>query len=144
MNKEKNKLVKELEALKHDSQYLEEMKKLMEGEDISLSKIYNNFREMKAVDSTLGNIDLKVKRILEQFSTGEKLLVSALKKRQDILGRIDTMDQPYKNILYFRYVCMKTFDQIAYQMNYSTKRIYQLHQEGLDIYCEKFKNQCGE
>ena len=41
-------------------------------------------------------------------------------------------------------MCMKTFDEIGEKMNYSTKRIYQLHQKALEIYCERFQQLVDE
>jgi DNA-directed RNA polymerase specialized sigma subunit len=138
--KNKNKLIKQLEELKQDCVYLEEMKGFMETEDLSLTKIYTNLRHMKELDLNVGNLDERIKHVLEEFVKSEKRVIKALEKRQLMLTRIDTMDQPFKNVLYFRYVCMKTFDEVAMKMNYSTKRIYQLHQKALDIYCDRYQD----
>lgn len=35
--------------------------------------------------------------------------------------------------MYMKYITFLTFDQIAVRMNYSTKRIYQLHSEAISI-----------
>lgn len=134
-----NELIKELRELKQDCIYQDEMKNLMEIEDASLTKIYTNLRQMKEMSLDVGNLDEKVKFVLEQFVKTEKSLIKSLEKRQSILTKIDTMSQPYKNVLYFRYVCMKSFDEIADKMNYSTKRIYQLHQKALEIYCQRYE-----
>ena len=138
--KSENKLIKELEELKQDCVYLEEMKGFMESEDASLTKIYTKLRQMRELDLDVGNLDERIKFVLEEFVKGEKRVIKALEKRQLMLSRIDKMNQPFKNVLYFRYVCMKTFDEIALKMNYSTKRIYQLHQKALEIYCQKYEN----
>lgn len=138
--KSENKLIKELEELKQDCVYLEEMKGFMESEDASLTKIYTKLRQMRELDLDVGNLDERIKFVLEEFVKGEKRVIKALEKRQLMLSRIDKMNQPFKNVLYFRYVCMKTFDEIALKMNYSTKRIYQLHQKALEIYCQKYGN----
>ena len=138
--KSENKLIKELEDLKQDCVYLEEMKGFMETEDASLTKIYTKLRQMREMDLDVGNLDERIKFVLEEFVKGEKRVIKALEKRQLMLSRIDKMSQPFKNVLYFRYVCMKTFDEIALKMNYSTKRIYQLHQKALEIYCQRYEN----
>ena len=138
--KSENKLIKELEDLKQDCVYLGEMKGFMETEDASLTKIYTKLRQMREMDLDVGNLDERIKFVLEEFVKGEKRVIKALEKRQLMLSRIDKMSQPFKNVLYFRYVCMKTFDEIALKMNYSTKRIYQLHQKALEIYCQRYEN----
>ena len=52
--------------------------------------------------------------------------------------------QPYRVIFYLKYISLLTFDQIADKLNYSTKRIYQLHNEGLDIIIKKINETLEE
>lgn len=53
-------------------------------------------------------------------------------KKKFIEKLFDYLSQPHKTIMYDKYIISLTFDQIADNMNYSTKRIYQLHSEALD------------
>lgn len=138
MNKE-NVLIKELENLSHDCQYLKEMKNIIQQDDFGLTKIYSSLKEMKALKLEIGDLDIKLKKIMEKIIKDEEQFIAAVEKKQQIHNQINSIEQPYRNILYFRYVCDKTFDQIAFKMNYSTKRIYQLHKEAIYIYCQKYK-----
>ena len=138
MNKE-NILVKELESLCHDYQYLDELKKHIEQENFALTKIYMSIQESIFLQSQIQIFNTKIKHLLINLLQEEEYLLSTLSQRQKIHNRIITLDQPYKNILYFKYVCDKPFDEIALKMNCSTKRIYQLHKEAINIYCNKYK-----
>ena len=53
------------------------------------------------------------------------------KKKNYIEHIIQRLSQPYKTIMFMKYISFMSFDQIADKMHYSTKRIYQLHSEGL-------------
>lgn len=135
----RNSLIKELENLSHDYQYLKEMREVIEHEDLGLTKIYWSLKEMKKLKLEIGDLDLKLKNFLEKLIQEEQHLIYALEHRQRIHDQISELEQPYRNVLYFRYVSSNTFDEIALKMNYSTKRIYQLHKEAIDLYCEKFQ-----
>ena len=69
----------------------------------------------------------------------QKVFMDAKKKRIDQL--IERLNQPYRIIMYLKYITFLTFDQIADQMNYSTKRIYQLHSEGVNKLQELINNE---
>ena len=45
---------------------------------------------------------------------------------------IQLLEQPFKTIIYMRYIDNLTMDQIADKLDYSTARIYQLHNIGLN------------
>lgn len=137
--KKENELIKELENLKYDLQYLNEMKKIIESEDLNLTKIYSNLELLKSLGIKTHNLEVELKLIIEEAIKKEKSLINALANRQKIQQRIDALEQPYKNILYFKYVCGNTFDEIALMMHYSTKRIYQLHQKATSLYYQKYK-----
>lgn len=62
----------------------------------------------------------------------EEKMLKFMEKKRNIESTIDLLEQPYKTIMYLKYICFSTFDQIADKMNYSTKRIYQLHSLALD------------
>ena len=138
MNKEQL-LIKELKNFCYDAQYLKEFKTLMEQEDFSLSKIYSSLEQMKTLQLEIHDLDLKLKNFLDNLFQEEKQLLTALESKQKIHKQINSMEAPFRNVLYFRYICNNSFSEIAFKMNYSTKRIYQLHKEALNIYCQKYK-----
>ena len=137
VNKEKA-LIKELENFYYDNQYLKEMKEIIEQEDFGLAKIYSSLQDMKFLQVEIGDLDIKLKKFLEKLIAEEEMLLKALEQKQKIHNQINGLEPPFKNVLYYRYICDKTFCEIADKMNYSTKRIYQLHKEAIDIYCKKY------
>lgn len=56
-----------------------------------------------------------------------KNLVRAERARENVERKIEKVKQPYKNILYFRYVCGYSFEKIATKMGYDFKYICNLH-----------------
>lgn len=130
MNKEQLKIF--LEEYWYDNQYMSE--KLKEIEKIKSQKQKISTYEIKHLDDK--NSPLIIAEQQENI-----ILRNIVKKKQKIEELIASLNQPYKTILYFKYICFLTFDQIADKMNYSTKRIYQLHGDALgkltQIYNEK-------
>ena len=55
-----------------------------------------------------------------------------IEKKKHIENLLQNLSQPYRTIMYMKYITFLTFDQIADRMNYSTKRIYQLHGEAIN------------
>ncbi len=122
---DKKKLKKLLDSYKFDSKYIAE--KVTELEHINAqNKRINNFMEenqgFKTIDTQLDD------KVMEQLLT----------KKQCIEFYINSLDQPYKTVMYLKYLCFYTFDQIANDMSYSTKRIYQLHSEAMDKLLKNF------
>ena len=50
------------------------------------------------------------------------------------------MPQPSKTILFARYVLNMSFGEIAKDLFYSPKRIYQLHKVAIEEFTETYKN----
>lgn len=102
-----------LEDYWFDNQYLKEKSK----EITSVSKIFSYSASSQLLDASL------------QFE--EEQIKNILYKKQKVESLIQSLKQPYKTIMYMKYITFLSFDQIADRMNYSTKRIYQLHNEGI-------------
>ena len=133
----KNSLIKELENYKYDFLYFQEKSKEIEKLKQETQKSYARLMEMKNNQMDTKNLNAHLQFILDKQTKEEETLLSILSKKQEIENRIAKLDQPYRNIFFFKYINMNTFDEIAYKMNYSSKRIYQLHKKGLEIYCEE-------
>ena len=91
---------------------------------------------------SLSNHELTIdlKEIEEEQIKEEESLLEMIKKKHQIEERIDKLQQPYKSVLLYRYISLYSFGEIAKKMNYSTKRIYQLHQEGIEIYVKSYSD----
>lgn len=107
--------LKELfESYWYDSQYLKEKFKEVE----IFNKLTMNQSDSAFLMDTKVNEQLEIKKILE--------------KKKYIETLIQKLHQPYRTILYMKYISFFTFDQIADKIHYSTKRIYQLHSDALN------------
>ena len=136
----KDLLIEELESYRFDLQYyqertedIEKMKQNIEKHNIALNdmrfKHYNTF-----------SLELKIKKLIDTVKTEENNLAKLNSKNKSIETKIDNMSQPFKNIFFLKYIKGYSFDEIASKMNYSSKRIYQLHKEGIQIYREQYSN----
>lgn len=136
-----NTLIKELENYKYDFQYYLEKSKEIDKLKNEIQKSYERLQDMMAKKLDTGDLTKQLQLIIDKQSKEEDFLLSILSKKQEIERRISSLDQPYKNIFFMKYINLNTFDEIALKMNYSTKRIYQLHKKGLNIYCERYLNE---
>jgi len=122
--------------------YLEKLK------DVKLQKNHldESYERMKSITSkTKIEIPAEVyQKIVNSQLAEEEALLLILNKKKQIENEINNLDQPYKIVLYFRYIRLNSFGEIANSLNYSTKRIYQLHQEGLNELQAKRTNSAEE
>ncbi len=59
------------------------------------------------------------------------------KEIENVIGSIMALNQPSKSILLLRYVKQYSYEVIAFKLNYSTQRIYQL----LNVALKEFKTE---
>ena len=57
----------------------------------------------------------------------DKLLEKSIQRTNFIEEKIDMVDQPYKAILFERYIERKNFEEISDILNFSVPRIFQLY-----------------
>lgn len=135
---DKKMMIEELESYKYDYEYFFERfnnaKKLDEVISQLDSRIKEIYRMGFASDSKLNKQLLNIK---EEQIEEERVLLAMLSKKRKIERMIDSIGQPYRSVLLYKYISLYTFDEIALKMHYSTKRIYQLHKKGIELYCSK-------
>lgn len=112
MNKEE--LKNKLEEYKYDNKYLEEKTKEID----SINHLIKIGKSSNLIITTKRQKEIEISKIL--------------KKKKYIETLFQKLIQPYQILMYLRYISFLTFDEIADRMNYSTKRIYQLHTEALN------------
>lgn len=132
--------VKELESYRYEYEYLKEKTKELEKLKLEIEKSFNRLTELQNKNIDIKNLNSKIKKIIEKQSLEETQILNILSKKQKIENQINCLDQPYKTIFFLRYIRANTFDEIALKMNYSTKRIYQLHKIGIDEYIKLMQN----
>ena len=86
-----------------------------------------------------------LKKLIAEETIEEKMLYNEIKTNKEIESTINSLSQPSKAILLSKYVLGLTFDEIANELFYSSKRIYQLHSIALMEFKDKYENQsCKE
>ena len=130
----KDKKLEELESYVYDNQYFLEKSKDVDNLKKDIGTILYRINDMKLKNIDTREIESRLNILFENQAKEEKFLQRLVVKKEEIEHRIDDMPQPYKNILFLKYIKGNSFDEIAKKMHYSTKRIYQLHKEGVKIY----------
>ena len=103
-----------LEEYWYDNQYLKEKAKEVETMN-------------KLIFAGKGSNFLSTTKLYEEAEMSK-----IIEKKKHIENLLQNLSQPYRTIMYMKYITFLTFDQIADRMNYSTKRIYQLHGEAIN------------
>ena len=103
-----------LEEYWYDNQYLKEKAKEVE----TMNKLILAGKGSDFLSETKLYEEAEMSKIIE--------------KKKHIENLLQNLTQPYRTIMYMKYITFLTFDQIADRMNYSTKRIYQLHGEAIN------------
>ncbi len=116
---EKEELKEFLESYLYDEQYLKEKIKELEKIKNRSERIF----EESVEDVTFVTVGQNEKQIVLEIYL----------KKQKIENLFQQLQQPYKTLMYLKYINFCSFDQVADKMNYSTKRIYQLHNEALQM-----------
>ena len=81
---------------------------------------------------------MQLNNVVEREMREEESLIEILNKKQKIETIIKKLEQPYRNIIYLKYIRFYTYDQIADKMHYSSKRIYQLHTIALEKFIDLY------
>lgn len=132
--------LRDLEDYKYDVQFFVEKSKEIDKLKKEIEKMHHRLEDLKNESYDTSRLQDQLISIFNKQSLEEDILLGVLFKKQIIEKQIGDLPQPYKNIFFLKYIGMHTFDEIALKMNYSTKRIYQLHKKGTEIYCEQQKN----
>ena len=138
----RSKMIKELENYKYDYEYFVERFKNAKEFKAIIDVLTEKTEKIKDMDISVptDKISLELKEIAKEQDNEENALLDMIKQKHAVEERIDKLQQPYKTVLLYRYVSLYSFGEIAKKMNYSTKRIYQLHQKGVEMYIEKYSN----
>ena len=103
-----------------------EMKNLLDDYWFDNKYLQQLKNELKIEESITEGVESNEAKIYEK-----EVVHKIFKKKNYIEHIIQRLSQPYKTIMFMKYISFMSFDQIADKMHYSTKRIYQLHSEGL-------------
>lgn len=124
----------ELQSYKYDKQLYLEMRQNDDRLDIEIEKILSQLKLKKMLGKKDTLLSFKLNELYKLKENQITNLTNLTNKLNEVERRIESLDQPYKNILYMKYVNELKMDEIADKLNYSIKRIYQLK----DIAVKKF------
>jgi|AGTN01.1.fsa_nt_gi hypothetical protein len=128
---------KELNNFLYDSFYYDEKYKELNASTKHLEALDTQLSFLIKYD-TKDKLKTNFNQIIEKYAEEERILVNLMARKQRLEERISRLVQPYKNILYLKYIKKYRFEIIADKMSYSVKRIYQLHAESIKLYSEIF------
>ena len=138
----KNEAKKELENYVFDMKFFNEKSKERESikdkVQMSIQRVKTLEQQSNGDNTALSSMKSSLDRIIDVETKEETVLIEILEKKQRVESVIEKLDSLDRTIIYMRYVQAYSFDQIAYKLNYSTKRIYQLHTIALDNFADLY------
>ncbi|MDR2047569.1 MAG: DUF1492 domain-containing protein [Clostridiales bacterium] len=130
----------ELSGYIYDSQYYNDKHNDIIKMNKQLMELSYKLQQLTNFNKDTATIEASIGELIREHLKEEKFLLAALEKKHILERKLNEMKQPYRTILYFRYIHNMSFKEIANKMNYSDKRIYQLHREALELYSENADN----
>lgn len=120
----------ELENYKYEKEYYLEKTKTLKKLRKQYKALIEQKEELILTKTDTSRIDQRIGQMAQHQFEEEKQLFELFSRKQKVERKIEKLEQPYKNVLYFKYICEYSFEEIAEKMHYSIKRIYQLHKAG--------------
>lgn len=128
---------KELREYRDNIKYIDEKQNDAEELKARILSITSNADGMpKAKGDNLDNAPLEenLDRIKEIEKDCNKKLQELLLKKYLVENKIEQLEQPYKSILYLKYIRGIKLYKVADELNYSYGHARRLHQEALEKY----------
>ena len=128
---------KELREYRDNIKYIEEKQNDAEELRTTIEKVTPNLSGMpngKGDNLDKAPLEEGLDRIKEIENDCNKKLQELLLKKFIVENKIDKLEQPYKSILYLKYIRGINLYKVSEELNYSYKQIKRLHQEALEKY----------
>ena len=136
---EKNKITKakqELNEYRENIKYIEEKLDDTEETKAKLEKVTAVWSHAKTNSSNVSS-----DKFADMISRLEDLKIDITEKMQELLfkkfvidDKIETIEQPYRNILFYRYTRGKSWNEVANDLGYTVRNALILHGEALYLY----------
>lgn len=126
---------KELSSYIQEKKYIEEKKadiKELEEQATNVTSVLSDMP--KGSNPVQDRIAEYVAKILDLQAENYQYLLNLEKKKQEIENIINMMEQPYKNILYFRYIKGYNLTEVASMIGNEYKWCCVLHGKALEQY----------
>ena len=127
----------ELREYRDNIKYIEEKQNDAEELRTRIEKITSNITGMpNAKGSNLDKTPFEesLDRIQEIQKDCNKKLQELLIKKYLVENKIEQLEQPYKSILYLKYIRGINLFKVSEELNYSYRHIKNLHQEAIEKY----------
>lgn len=127
----------ELREYRDNIKYIDEKQNDVEELRTRIEKINNNITGMpnaKGDNPDKAPFEESLDRIQEIEKDCSKKLQDLLLKKYVVENKIEQLQQPYKSILYLKYIRGINLYKISEELNYSYKHVKRLHQEALEKY----------
>lgn len=127
----------ELREYRDNIKYIEEKQNDAEELRTRIEKITSNITGMpNAKGSNLDKTPFEesLDRIQEIQKDCNKKLQELLIKKYLVEDKIEQLEQPYKSILYLKYIRGINLFKVSEELNYSYRQIKRLHQEAVEKY----------
>lgn len=122
----------ELKRYVYEVQFHKEVVLEIKNIEAEIAKKASKYKSYSLEDKEL--IDKDIERLNETLLRQTDKLKSTEAFIAKVENTIAKIDQPLKNVLYFRYVKLYKYSVIAVKMGYSIQRIFQLNREALKKY----------
>ncbi len=130
---------RELREYRDNIKYIEEKQNDAEELRARIEKVTPNITGLpngKGADLEKAPLEESLDRICEIERDCNKKLQELLLKKYIVENKIEQIEQPYKSILYLRYIRGNTLYKISEEIGYSHEHICRLHGKALRIYAE--------
>lgn len=134
-----DKAKQELREYRDNIKYIEEKQNDAEELKTRIEKVTQNITGIpngKGENLDKANLEESLDRIKEIEKDCKSKLEELLLKKFAVENKIEQLDQPYKSILYLRYIRGNTLNKISNDMGYSYVHICRMHGDALKFYSE--------
>lgn len=132
---------KELSSYLYNKDLLKEKEQDLEELITKATKITTELSDMpKGSPVIQDKIGEYASQIVDLKNAKYKQLIEMEKKKLEIENKIDQLDQPYRNVLYFKYIKGLSLTEVAYKIGYDYDYIRKLHGIALIKYKEHTKS----
>lgn len=119
---------KELEAYLYDKQLLKEKEEELEELKTRATKITTELSDMpKGTPEIQDKIGEYAAKIVDLKNEKYNQLIEMYKTKARIENKIDMLDQPYRNILYYKYIKGLSLTEVANEIKYDYNYTKSLH-----------------
>lgn len=127
-----------LKSYKYNELTIKQREKHIEQLKEMLKNYINRQKEIKSL-TNIEIDDADIRELLAEQKREEQQLIKDMKMKNKLVAMINNLKQPSKAILFGKYILNMSFDEVARDLYYSSKRIYQLHKIAIEEFAATYK-----